>query len=132
GTYVCIEGPQFSSRAESHLYRQWNVDVIGMTNIPEANLAREAEICYVTMALATDYDCWHVGEGPVTAEMVLKTLRENVALSKRIIQSAVGRIDINRNCLCAEALSNAIITSPPSIPKKLKRDLKPLIGKYFS
>ncbi|MFQ5781016.1 MAG: S-methyl-5'-thioadenosine phosphorylase [Nitrospiria bacterium] len=132
GIYLCMEGPQFSTRAESEIHRSWRVSVIGMTNATESKLAREAEICYVTMALATDYDCWHVGEGPVTAEMVLKTLRENVALSKRIIQSAVGRIDINRNCLCAEALSNAIITSPPSIPKKLKRDLKPLIGKYFS
>ncbi|MFQ5579342.1 MAG: S-methyl-5'-thioadenosine phosphorylase [Nitrospiria bacterium] len=132
GTYLCMEGPQFSSRAESDIHRGWGVSVIGMTNVTESKLAREAEICYVTMAMATDYDCWHIGAGPVTAEMVLKTLRENVALSKNMIQAAVGRIDLKRNCLCAEALNNAIVTDPSSIPRKLKSSLKPIMGKYLS
>ncbi len=132
GTYLCMEGPQFSTRAESEIHRGWGVSVIGMTNVTESKLAREAEICYVTMAMATDYDCWHIGAGPVTAEMVLKTLRENVALSKDMIQAAVGRIDLKRNCFCAEALKNAVVTDPSSISRKLKSSLKPLIGKYLS
>ncbi|HIE65208.1 MAG: S-methyl-5'-thioadenosine phosphorylase [Nitrospira sp.] len=132
GTYLCMEGPQFSTRAESDIHRKWGVSVIGMTNVTEAKLAREAEICYVSMAMATDYDCWHIGTGPVTAEMVLKTLKQNVALSKNMIQAAVGRVDLKRNCLCADALKNAIVTDPSSISRKLKSSLRPIIGKYLS
>lgn len=130
GTYLCMEGPQFSTRAESEIHRSWGVDVIGMTNVTEAKLAREAEICYVTIALATDYDCWHVSEEPVTVEKVIKTLLENVALSKKIIQAAVVRIGEGRRCSCADALKDAILTSPSAIPGKTKADLKPIIGKY--
>ena len=130
GTYLCMEGPQFSTRAESEVHRSWGVDVIGMTNVTEAKLAREAEICYTTIALATDYDCWRVSEEAVTAEMVLKTLLENVALSKKIIQAAVVRIGEERRCPCSEALKHAIVTPSSSIPKKTKADLKPIIGKY--
>lgn len=130
GTYLCMEGPQFSTRAESEVHRRWGVDVIGMTNVTEAKLAREAEICYVTIALATDYDCWHVSEEPVTVERVIKTLLENVALSKKIIQAAVVRIGEGRRCPCSDALKHAIVTSSSAIPKKTKVDLKPIIGKY--
>ncbi|MBI3802224.1 MAG: S-methyl-5'-thioadenosine phosphorylase [Nitrospirae bacterium] len=130
GTYLCMEGPQFSTRAESQIYRGWGIDVIGMTNATEAKLAREAEICYITIALATDYDCWHVSEEPVTVEMVIKTLLENVALSKKIIQAAVGRIGEERRCPCAEAMKHAIITPMSAVPKKTRADLKPIIGKY--
>ncbi|MFY9271127.1 MAG: S-methyl-5'-thioadenosine phosphorylase [Candidatus Manganitrophaceae bacterium] len=131
GTYLCMEGPQFSTRAESEIHRAWRVDVIGMTNATEAKLAREAEICYVTIALATDYDCWHVSEEAVTVEKVIKILQENVALSKRIIQAAVVRLTEERRCSCAEALKDAIITARSAISKKLKTDLKPIIGKYL-
>jgi len=130
GTYLCMEGPQFSTRAESEVHRRWGVDVIGMTNVTEAKLAREAEICYVTIALATDYDCWHISEEPVTVEMVMKTMMQNVALSKKIIQAAVVRIGEERSCPCSEALKHAIVTPSSSIPKKTKADLKPIIGKY--
>ena len=130
GTYLCMEGPQFSSRAESEVHRGWGVDVIGMTNVTEAKLAREAEICYATIALATDYDCWHVSEEPVTVERVIKTLLENVALSKKIIQAAVVRIQEERRCPCSDALKHAIVTSSSAIPKKTKANLKPIIGKY--
>ncbi|HEY5600088.1 MAG TPA: S-methyl-5'-thioadenosine phosphorylase [Candidatus Manganitrophaceae bacterium] len=132
GVYLCMEGPQFSTRAESRVHRSWGVDVIGMTNATEAKLAREAEICYVTLALATDYDCWHVGEEPVTVEMVLKTLQENVVLSKKIIQGAVQIMSFDRNCPCPRALKDAIITPPAAIPKKIKKNLNLLIGKYVS
>lgn len=132
GTYLCMEGPQFSTRAESHVHRSWGVAVIGMTNATEAKIAREAEICYVTIALATDYDCWHVSEEPVTVEMVMKTIHENVMLSKKMVQTAVARLDGKRSCACGEALKYAIVTPAASIPKKTKQNLKPLIGKYLS
>lgn len=131
GTYLCMEGPQFSTRAESEVHRSWGVDVIGMTNVTEAKLAREAEICYTTIALSTDYDCWHVSEEPVTVEMVIKTLLENVALSKKIIQAAVVRMGEGRRCACAEALKHAIVTPSSAVPQKTKADLKPIIGKYI-
>lgn len=131
GIYLCMEGPQFSTRAESQIHRTWGVSVIGMTNATEAKLAREAEICYVTIALATDYDCWHVSEEVVTVERVLKTLHENAMLSKKMVQAAVARIDSKRNCLCAEALKHAIVTPHSSIPKKVRQNLKPVIGKYL-
>lgn len=132
GTYLCMEGPQFSTRAESQIHRSWGVDVIGMTNVTEAKLAREAEICYATIALATDYDCWHVSESPVTVEMVIKILLQNVALSKKIIQTATQRMTFDGKCPCPSALKDAIMTSPQAISKKMKQALEPIIGKYIS
>jgi 5'-methylthioadenosine phosphorylase len=131
GVYLCIEGPQFSSRGESLLYRQWGVDVIGMTNMPEAKLAREAELCYATMALATDYDCWHSGEESVTVEMILATLQNNVAQAKRILRAAVPAAAGARTCSCATALQYAIVTAPEKISPAMRRKLQPLIGKYL-
>ena len=110
GTYVCIEGPQFSTRAESGLYRQWGVDVIGMTAMPEAKLAREAEICYCTLALSTDYDCWNAAHDDVTVDDVIETMNRNVAAAKNILAAAVAAIPENRECGCPEALSGSIIT----------------------
>ncbi len=130
GTYICIEGPQFSTRAESKIYRKWGVDVIGMTNIPEAKLAREAEICYATLALSTDYDCWHETEESVTVEMILDTLKKNVATAKEIIRKAVSKIPEERACKCANALKYAVITDRKKIPAKVKKDLKIILGKY--
>lgn len=118
GVYFCIEGPQFSSRGESLIYRQWGVDVIGMTNVTEAKLAREAEICYATLALVTDYDCWHQEMESVTVENVLEILHKNVALSQNIIRNAIPKIPPVRRCSCATALENAVITSPDAIPAK--------------
>lgn len=130
GTYLCIEGPQFSSRGESLLYRQWGVDVIGMTNMPEAKLAREAELCYATMALVTDYDCWHHSEESVTVEMILDTLRKNVALARRILRAAVSAAAGARTCSCATALQYAIVTASGKIPAATRKRLDLLIGKY--
>lgn len=132
GTYLCMEGPQFSTRAESEIHRTWGVDVIGMTNATESKLAREAEICYVTIALATDYDCWYVDEGPVTVDMILKILHENVSFSKKLIRAVVGEIASERTCRCSRALKNAIVTPHTAVSEKLKQTLKPLIGKYLS
>jgi 5'-methylthioadenosine phosphorylase len=131
GTYICMEGPQFSTRAESEVHRQWEVSVIGMTNATEAKLAREAEICYVTLALSTDYDCWHVSEAPVTSDMVIRVLLANVALSKKIISAAVQKIDPTRPCRCGSALENAIVTDLRYAPSKTKKNLNLFIGKYF-
>ena len=130
GTYICIEGPQFSTRAESKIYRKWGVDVIGMTNIPEAKLAREAEICYATLALSTDYDCWHETEESVTIEMILDTLKRNVATAKGIIKASVSKISDQRVCKCATAMKYAVITDRKKIPAKVKKDLKIILGKY--
>ncbi len=131
GTYICMEGPQFSTRAESLIYRKWGVDIIGMTNIPEAKLAREAEICYGTIALVTDYDCWHEAEEDVTIEAILGIIKENVSNAKQIISHAVEKISAERACKCANALQHAIITGPDSIPEKTKKDLDILIKKYI-
>lgn len=131
GTYICIEGPMFSSRAESRMYRGFGVDVIGMTNYQEAKLAREAEICFATIALSTDYDCWHVGEGPVDVEMVLKTMRENVAKAKATIREMLSELGGTAGCGCQSALKGAIITSPDAISKDAKKRLEPIIGKYL-
>jgi 5'-methylthioadenosine phosphorylase len=131
GTYLCIEGPQFSSRGESLLYRQWGVDVIGMTNMPEAKLAREAELCYATMALVTDYDCWHASEESVTVEMILATLHNNVAQAKRVLRAAVPAIAELRTCPCGSALQYAIVTAPERISVAMRKRLQPLIGKYL-
>jgi 5'-methylthioadenosine phosphorylase len=131
GTYLCIEGPQFSSRAESRIYRKLGVDVIGMTNMPEAKLAREAEICYSTLALSTDYDCWHFTEASVTVEMILSMLKKNVSAAKAIIKGSLGGIPEKRGCRCGHALKNAIVTAKDSIPEETKKNLMPLIGKYL-
>lgn len=130
GTYICIEGPQFSTKAESKIYRTWGVDVIGMTNLPEAKLAREAEICYSTLALSTDYDCWHETEESVTVEAIIQTLKKNVSMAKEIIRRAVPNIAAERNCKCANAARYAAITDKKAVPAKIKRDLKLIIGKY--
>jgi len=131
GTYVCMEGPQFSTRAESHLYRSWGAHVIGMTNLQEAKLAREAEICFATLALATDYDCWNESAGNVEIEHVLTVLKNNVDLAQRTIRRAVAKLSAPRTCACASALKDAIITERARIPKKLRAELRPIIGKYL-
>lgn len=129
GTYVCIEGPQFSTKAESRLYRQWGVSVIGMTNMPEAKLAREAELCYATIALVTDYDCWHETEEAVTVEAILTTLRQNVALAKRLLRAAVKTAASVEQCACQRTLQDAIVTAPAAIPVSLRRKLAVLAGR---
>lgn len=131
GTYICMEGPQFSTRAESRIYRKWGVDVIGMTNATEAKLAREAEICYATLALSTDYDCWHETEEDVTVEAVIAVLMKNVETAKKIIKEAVSMMPAKRGCRCSEALKNAIMTKAELIPEKTKKDLELIIGKYI-
>jgi 5'-methylthioadenosine phosphorylase len=131
GVYVCIEGPQFSTRAESNLYRSWNVDVIGMTNLQEAKLAREAEICYATMALVTDYDCWHETAESVTVEQILGYLKANAEMAQRILRTVVPRVAARkRDCACPSALQFAIVTDPAVIPTATKQKLAPIIGKY--
>jgi len=130
GTYICMEGPQFSTRAESRLYRSWGVDVIGMTNIPEAKLAREAEICYATMALATDYDCWHETEEDVSVEGILQIMNRNVENAREVIRCTALNIGEKAPCGCGEALKFAIVTDPKVIPEDTKKDLEPIIGKY--
>jgi 5'-methylthioadenosine phosphorylase len=132
GVYLCMEGPQFSTRAESHLYRSWGVDVIGMTNLTEAKLAREAEICYATMALVTDYDCWHPDHDDVDIEQILGYLRANAAMAQKILRSSlVHAAKRTRDCGCANALQYAIITDRSAVPDKVKDDLGPLIRKYI-
>ena len=131
GTYVCMEGPQFSTLAESQLYRSWGMDIIGMTNLQEAKLAREAEICYSTLALVTDYDCWHPEHDSVTVDMIVGNLLANASMAQRIIAEAVSRVPDVRSCECATALQTAIITRPDAIPAQTKRDLAPIIGKYI-
>jgi 5'-methylthioadenosine phosphorylase len=131
GTYVCMEGPHFSTLAESNLYRAWGMDVIGMTNLQEAKLAREAEICYATMALVTDYDCWHTDHDSVTVEMIIANLTQNAVTAQRVIAGTIERLDGERTCACGEALATAIITRPDAVPAALKRDLAPIVGKYL-
>ena len=131
GTYVCIEGPQFSTKAESRLYRQWGVDVIGMTNMPEAKLAREAELCYATVALATDYDCWHETEEAVTVEAILATLHQNVALAKRILRTVIPVVSSGEPCACNRALRDAIVTPATHISASAKRRVDLLIRRYI-
>lgn len=128
GTYICIEGPQFSTRAESNVYRQWGVDIIGMTNVTEAKLAREAGICYSTVALATDYDCWHVGEEAVTVEAVLAIMHKNVEMAQAIVKEATANLKSNRTCQCGEAAKYAIVTDKKMIPSSLKKELNVLFG----
>jgi 5'-methylthioadenosine phosphorylase len=132
GTYLCMEGPQFSTLAESNLYRTWGMDVIGMTNLQEAKLAREAEICYVTLALVTDYDCWHPDHDSVTVEMIIATLVQNAQTAQRAIAAAVANLPAARGCDCGSALKHALITRPEAIPEQVKQHLAPIIGKYVS
>jgi 5'-methylthioadenosine phosphorylase len=126
-----MEGPQFSTRAESHLYRSWGADVIGMTNLQEAKLAREAEICFSTLALATDYDCWNQAAGDVEIENVLAVLRQNAELAQRTIRRVATRLTNSRSCSCAFSLKDAIITERSRIPRKIRSELRPIIGKYL-
>jgi len=130
GTCVVIEGPSFSTRAESFLYRSWGASVVGMTALPEAKLAREAEICYATLAFVTDYDCWHQSQESVTVEMVIANLQRSVEIAKNTVKTAVSQIPKRRECQCATALKDAIITSPEHVPAYLKKDLALLIRKY--
>jgi 5'-methylthioadenosine phosphorylase len=131
GTYVCMEGPQFSTRAESNLYRSWGADVIGMTNLQEAKLAREAEICYATMAMVTDYDCWHEGHDDVTVEQIVAVLHQNAANAALVVKAAVAAMPTERKCACASALQYAILTDRSAIPAETKQKLDLLIGKYL-
>ena len=130
GTYLCIEGPAFSTRAESRIYRSWGVEVIGMTNLPEVKLAREAEICYATVALVTDYDVWHTTE-EVSVETVMKNLEANTLKAKELVKAVIPRIPDKKECPCATALANAVITHKEAIPEKRKKELELLIGKYL-
>ncbi|PKB79308.1 MAG: methylthioadenosine phosphorylase [SAR202 cluster bacterium Io17-Chloro-G9] len=132
GTMVVMEGPAFSTRAESFMYRSWGADLIGMTALPEAKLAREAEICYATMAWVTDFDCWHEGTEAVTVEMIVKNLLQNVAASKDMLRKVIPRLNGPRDCPCASALKDAIITSPDRVPEELKRKLEPITGRYLT
>jgi 5'-methylthioadenosine phosphorylase len=131
GTYVNMEGPQFSTLAESKLYRAWGMDVIGMTNLQEAKLAREAEICYATLALVTDYDCWHPDHDSVTVDLIIANLTQNATTAQKTIAEAVGTIAGARTCACKDALATAIITQAPLVPEQTKKDLAPIIGKYM-
>ena len=130
GTYINMEGPAFSTLAESNLYRSWGMDVIGMTNMPEAKLAREAEICYATLACVTDYDCWHPEYEKITIEMVIGNLLKNIENSKKIIHTLIKKLPEKRTCVCKDALKNSIITDAGLIPAKAKKDLDIIIGKY--
>ena len=132
GTYVCMEGPQFSTLAESNLYRAWGMDIIGMTNLQEAKLAREAEICYVTLALVTDYDCWHPEHDHVTVEMIVRNLVRNAETAQGVIREMISRLPVERSCGCATALAHGIITRPEAIPEATKSELEPIVGKYLT
>ena len=132
GTYVCMEGPQFSTRAESNLYRSWGADVIGMTNLQEAKLAREAEICYATMAMVTDYDCWREGHDDVTVEQIVAVLNQNAENAAKVVRAAVAAMPKERTCACATALQYAILTNPAAIPAETRERLDLLIGKYLN
>jgi 5'-methylthioadenosine phosphorylase len=132
GTYVCMEGPQFSTRAESNLYRSWGADVIGMTNLQEAKLAREAEICYATMAMVTDYDCWFEGHDDVTVEQIVAVLNQNAVNAARVVRAAVAAMPKDRTCACATALQYAILTNPAAVPAETRERLDLLFGKYLN
>jgi len=131
GSYVCIEGPEFSTFAESNLYRSWGMDIVGMTNMQEARLAREAEICYSTIAMVTDYDCWHPEHDAVTAEQIIANLCKNSETAKAVLRAAIRRLPIARDCECASALKYALVTAAPLVPAEVKRDLAPIVGKYM-
>jgi 5'-methylthioadenosine phosphorylase len=131
GTYLCMEGPAFSTLAESNLYRSWGMDVIGMTNLQEAKLAREAEICYVTIAMVTDYDCWHPDHDAVTVDSIIATLTQNAANASKVVTAAVRAMSDSRECKCASALAHALITDRKAIPAATKKKLELLVGKYL-
>ncbi len=131
GTYLCMEGPAFSTKAESNVYRSWGFDVIGMTNLQEAKLAREAEICYVTVAMVTDYDCWHEEHASVTVTDILANLQQNAANACRVVAEAVARIPVERNCKCGSALAHALITDKKIVPPETLAKLEPIVRKYF-
>jgi 5'-methylthioadenosine phosphorylase len=131
GTYLCMEGPAFSTRAESNLYRSWGMDVIGMTNLTEAKLAREAEICYLTIAMVTDYDCWHADHDAVTVTDIIAVLNKNAENACRLVLEAVANMPDARSCKCGSALKHAIITSRDSIPANTREKLDLLVGKYL-
>jgi 5'-methylthioadenosine phosphorylase len=131
GTYVCMEGPQFSTRAESKLYRSWGADVIGMTNLQEAKLAREAEICYATIAMITDYDCWREGHDAVTVEQIIAVSQQNAENAARVVKAAVAAMPRERTCACASAAKYAVMTAPNKIPAAAREKLKLLFGKYM-
>jgi 5'-methylthioadenosine phosphorylase len=130
GTYVNMEGPAFSTKAESEVYRELGFDIIGMTSLAEAKLCREAEICYAAMCMVTDYDCWHESEAPVTVEMIVSNLTANAALAHEVLRKLAAELPAHRACSCGRALENCIITDPAMIPAELKKSLAPLIGKY--
>jgi len=132
GTYVCIEGPQFSTRAESELYRSWGMDLVGMTNLQEAKLAREAELCYATLAMVTDYDCWHPDHDSVTADQIIANLVRNAATAKAVLRAALRHWPSSpRTCECGSALKHALVTPAELVPEAVKRELAPIIGKYM-
>jgi 5'-methylthioadenosine phosphorylase len=131
GAYLCIEGPQFSTRAESELYRAWGMDVIGMTNLQEAKLAREAEICYATLAMVTDYDCWHPEHDAVSADQIIANLGRNAAAAGAVLRAALRGLPAPRDCECASALRFALVTPPELVPAAIKRELAPIVGKYM-
>jgi 5'-methylthioadenosine phosphorylase len=132
GTYLCMEGPAFSTKAESNVYRSWGMDVIGMTNLQEAKLAREAEICYVTVAMVTDYDCWHPAHDAVTVTEIIANLTRNAENAAKVVQAAVARIPKDMSCNCHSALSHALITDRKAIPDATRQKLELLIGKYLA
>ena len=131
GTYICMEGPMFSTKAESNLYRSWNMDVIGMTNLQEAKLAREAEICYVTVAMVTDYDCWHPEHDAVEVTDIIRVLTQNAANAARVVAEAVRAMPAARECKCGSSLAHALITDKKLVPAATIRKLEPIVGKYF-
>ncbi|HYZ86680.1 MAG TPA: S-methyl-5'-thioadenosine phosphorylase [Bryobacteraceae bacterium] len=131
GTYLCMEGPAFSTKAESHIYRSWGMDVIGMTNLTEAKLAREAELCYVTVAMVTDYDCWHPGHEAVTVSEILEVLHQNATNACNVVKAAVAAMPDTRSCKCGKALAHALITDKKTVPPATLSKLELLVGKYF-
>ncbi len=132
GTYLCMEGPAFSTKAESNVYRSWGMDVIGMTNLQEAKLAREAEICYVTVAMVTDYDCWHEEHDAVTVTDILANLSKNAENACKVVAATVASMPAGRECKCGSALAHALITDPKAIPEATRKKLELLVGKYLS
>ena len=132
GTYLCMEGPAFSTKAESNVYRSWGMDVIGMTNLQEAKLAREAEICYVTVAMVTDYDCWHEDHDAVTVTDIINNLMQNAANAAKVVAAAVAAMPEARNCKCGSALQHALITDKKMVPENTLRKLDLIVGKYFA
>jgi len=131
GTYVCMEGPQFSTKAESNVYRSWGMDVIGMTNLQEAKLAREAELCYVSISMVTDYDCWHPDHDAVTVDQIVTVLLKNAENATKVLRQTVASLPKGRSCKCGSALAHAILTDPKKIPEATRQKLKLILGKYL-